>query len=51
LLGLGPAVLWIQPSVLREITFHGLAMPWMWPILFVMTWPAFGRIRPHGKHR
>jgi len=51
LLGLGPAILWIQPSVLREITFHGLAAPWMWPILLIMTWPAFGRIRPHGIHR
>lgn len=50
LLGLGPAILWLQPSVLREITFHGLATPWMWSMLFVMTWPAFGRTRPHGAH-
>jgi len=48
LFGIAPVVLWLQPSVLREITFHGLAAPWMWSLLFLATWPAFGRRKSNG---
>ena len=43
LFGIGVALLWLQPSVLREITFHGLATPGMWGLLLLAAWPAFGR--------
>ena len=45
LLGLLPAIILIRPEPLRELAFHGLLDPWMWPALFVLTWPAIGRIR------
>ena len=43
LLAVCPVLLWLWPSVLQEVTFHGLAAPWMWPLLLLATWPAFGR--------
>ena len=45
LLGLLPAAILIRPEALRELAFHGLLAPWMWPALFVLTWPAIGRIK------
>ena len=43
LLAVGPVLLWLWPAVVREVTFHGLASPWMWSLLLLATWPAFGR--------
>ena len=43
LLGLLPAVILIRPEPLRELAFHGLLPPWLWPALFVLTWAAIGR--------
>jgi hypothetical protein len=45
LFGLLPAIILIRPEPLRELAFHGLLAPWMWPVLFVLSWPAIGRIR------
>jgi len=50
-LGIGAALLWLQPSVLREVTFHGLVTPGVWALLFLATWPAFGRRAAEGSHK
>ena len=44
LLGLAPAVLVIRPTTLQEFAFWGLLSPWRWPLLFMLTFTAIGRI-------
>ena len=36
------AVYWIQPSVLRELSFHGLLPPLFWPLFFILLIPFLG---------
>ena len=33
---------WIQPSILRELTFHGILPAVFWPIFFVLLIPVLG---------
>ncbi|MEC7985563.1 MAG: M28 family peptidase, partial [Myxococcota bacterium] len=33
---------WLQPAILRELSFHGLLPSFLWPILFILILPVFG---------
>ena len=40
LLALIPAVYLLRPSALRQFTFHGLAPPLAWGLVWLLAWPA-----------
>jgi hypothetical protein len=46
-------VYWLQPSILRELTFHGLLPPYLWPILFILLSPCLGNshVRNRSSHQ
>ncbi|MEC8277069.1 MAG: M28 family peptidase [Myxococcota bacterium] len=35
-----PAAYWLQPAILRELTFHGLVPPIFWGLFWLMAMPA-----------
>lgn len=36
-----PAAYWLQPTLLRELSFHGLMEPWFWGVFWLLAIPAF----------
>jgi hypothetical protein len=48
LLGLAPTLYFLQPNILRELSFHGLIPPTLWGVVWLLAWPAFGC---HGWRR
>ena len=42
---------WLQPAIMRELSFHGLVPPIYWPLLFLFLIPSFGlgRIKLNEK--
>jgi len=50
LLALIPAVYLLRPSALRQFTFHGLAPPLAWGLVWLLAWPAVVRVtRPKSR--
>jgi len=49
LLALIPAAYLLRPSALRQFTFHGLAPPLLWGLVWLLAWPAVVRTHPHWR--